>query len=52
MAERVGFVLEVKPWPDEDLESMARRIAGAKAEGERLSGALGDPSANQDPACQ
>jgi N-acetylmuramoyl-L-alanine amidase len=35
--------LEVKPWPNEDVRSLARRIAPPPAHGERLAKFLADP---------
>lgn len=40
--------LEIKPWPDEDLHSLARRIAPSPVPSDVLAAALADPSARTE----
>jgi N-acetylmuramoyl-L-alanine amidase len=40
--------LEVKPWPDEDLHALARRIAPSPVQSDLLAASLADPSARTD----
>jgi N-acetylmuramoyl-L-alanine amidase len=42
------LILEVKPWPDEDVPSLARRIAPTPAGRERLTASLADGKAKTD----
>ena len=42
------LLLEVKPWPDEALASLARRVAPKPAESERLAASLAEANAKTD----
>jgi N-acetylmuramoyl-L-alanine amidase len=39
------LLLEVRPWPDEDLKSLARRVASTPAQSDILTASLADPLA-------